>query len=81
MANSCPFVAGAAARRQTHSLPNLCLLGTAISDLRAADATASAVMALTQHSDKRDGTDTDRDRFIPAALKQVGALRAAQVST
>lgn len=59
----------------------VCLLATAIGDLRGADATASAVMALTQHSDKRDGTETDRDRFIPSALKQVGALRAAQVST
>lgn len=55
----------------------------ATGDLHGADITSDAVHALlTQHIDQLQAADDEvtRDRFIPAALKQVAALRAAQVS-
>ena len=54
----------------------------ATGDVRGADVTSNAVLALAQHTDQKLAVveEADRDRFIPSAWKQVAALRASQVT-
>jgi hypothetical protein len=53
----------------------------AAGDVRGADVTSNAVLALAQHTDQKFAAveEAERDRFIPSAWKQVAALRASQV--
>lgn len=42
-------------------------------------APGNQVQALSLHGSQDDAVDEERDKFIPAALKQIADLRAAQV--